>query len=61
MNKVIKKKIRHLFTQKLVNSVYIKGKGYFNWNSVWKVYNSDKDYSQLSSIDLEKINWEKSK
>jgi len=59
--KIIKRKIRHPKTFKLINRIYIKGKGYFSWNSIYHVYNSDKNYDQLNSRDLKKINYLKSR
>ena len=60
-NNTVSKKIRHPITGKLISRVYIRGKGCFGWNSIYHVYNSDKDYSQLQKSDVKKVDYNKSK
>lgn len=51
----IQKKIRNPRTGKLVNEVWVKGKGRFSWNTAFNVYNSDEDFSQLQKSDRKNI------
>lgn len=55
------KEVRHPFTNKLMKEVWVTGKGMFQRNTVYKVYNSVRNYEQLNKSDLNKIDWNKSK
>lgn len=57
---IIKHKLRHPKTDKLIKNVYINGKGLFSWNNVYHVYNNDKNNDQLTSKDIWRINYSKS-
>jgi hypothetical protein len=55
----IHKKILHPKTQKGLNRVFVKGAGWFGWNTVFKVYNNIKNYAQLQESQVEKIDFGK--
>lgn len=58
---LIKRKIRHPYTKKLVNDIYIRGKGIYRWNNVYHTYNSLKNNELLYSTDMKTISWNSSK
>lgn len=57
--RVIRKKIKHPFTKKGLNEVYVIGKGKYRWNPVFRVYNNLKTYDQLTTKDKLKIDYRK--
>jgi len=57
----VKTQFKHPETGKPLNKVVIDGVAY-GWNSVFKVYNSQVDYSQLQiQIEVPNIDYERSK
>jgi hypothetical protein len=57
MSDTIKKKLRHPGSGKLLSRIFVTGKGWYEWNQVYKVYNSKLDYEQLKTSDLENIDF----
>ena len=55
---VIKKKIKHPVTGKTLARVYVAGKGWFTWNTAFKVYNAVGNYGQLYEADRRMIVFE---
>lgn len=53
------KELRHPETNKILKSIWVRDKGEYRRNYVYKVYNSVSDYGQLKKSDLENINWNK--
>ena len=44
---------------KPMSTVFVMGKGMYRWNWAYRVYNSDKDYSQLKESELALIDFSK--
>ena len=42
-----------------LRAVFVTGKGWYRWNWSYRVYISDKDYSQLQESELELIDLSK--
>lgn len=58
---VVRHRIRSLVDNKVFNVVYIRNKGEYDWNSVYRVYNRRSNYEQLRREDLKDIDFEKCK
>ena len=44
-------------TGKRLSRVFVTGKGWFGWNTIYHVYNSATNYSQLLRDEVSKIDW----
>ena len=44
-------------TGKRLQRVFVKGKGWFRWNSAYHVYNSTQNYDQLQETDKKHIDF----
>jgi hypothetical protein len=62
MIKTVKEKLINPKTGKRTNKIAIKKDDgvieFFGWNTVWHVYNSRNNYSQLMTDQLNKVIWE---
>lgn len=53
----IKKQIVNPTTSKRTTRVFVYGKGWYVWNTVYHVYNRSTNYEQLKQGDLAAIVW----
>lgn len=58
-NVVVKKQILNPVTNKRMRKVFVKGKGYFIWNSAYHVYNMADNYEQMTTRDACHIDYSK--
>ena len=57
MSDTVKKKVRHPDTGKLLSRLFVTGKGWYEWNTAYLVYNSKLDYEQLKTSDIQNIDF----
>ena len=55
----VRKLIKHPVTGKRLHQVFITGKGWYRWNSVYRVYNHSENYDQLQEQELAAVDFEK--
>ena len=48
---IIKHQIKHPETGKRLRYVFVTGKGWYSWNTVYHVYNAVRNYDQLKEAD----------
>ncbi len=55
----IKKQVKHPITGKRMRRIFVNGKGWYAWNTVYHVYNAVKNYSRLQEADRPNIDFTK--
>lgn len=53
--------IRDPSTNKAMTRVYVTGKGWYEWNDAYRVYNSVRNYDQLQQDEARAVDFDKSR
>lgn len=55
----IHKQVIHPETGKRIRRIFVNGKGWFAWNTVYHTYNAVRNYEQLKEADRASIDFSK--
>lgn len=54
---IVEKMLKSPLTGKRTGRVFVRGRGWYMWNSVFHVYNSYNDYTHLRKEQVIDIDW----